>query len=50
MDVWLEGALAHLSPLVFDSLILELLEAQGLLDLAVVVNAEFGTADVAGYH
>lgn len=50
MDVWLEGALAHLSALVFDPLVLELLEAQGLLDLTVVVDAEFGTADAAGYH
>lgn len=50
MDVGLKGALTHLSTLVFDPLVLELLQAQGLLDLAVVVYAEFGTADAAGYH
>lgn len=50
MYVGLKGALTHLSPLVLDPLVLYLLKTQGLLDLAVVVDAELGTADAAGYH
>ena len=50
MDVGLEGALSHFSALDLDPLVLELLQAEGLFYLAVVVDAELGTADAAGDH
>ena len=50
VDVGLEGALSHLAALDLDPLVLELLQAEGLFYLAVVIDAELGTADAAGDH